>query len=161
MHAPSRPSTRRLAPIVAILATPLLLGALVGCAPSETPEPTSSPQSLDSWHLAYAACMREEGIDMPDPEDGGTADIIKGDVDEQALEAAADVCVGKLGDRPSPPGGKKTAEDYFEQELEAAQCIRERGFDVPDPILGKGFTPGMDLPDEVVEECMGSFGTVG
>lgn len=164
MHTPTRTAPRSFrTTALALLAAPALLVALVACsptdAPAKTPGAASTAGGFEDWSLAYASCMRDEGIDMPDPdgEDRGGASIVKEGTDPAAFEAADEVCQGELGAPPAPPGGKKTAEDYFDQELEAAKCMRGEGFDVPDPVVGKGFNPGMDIPEDVLKKCLSSF----
>jgi hypothetical protein len=101
-------------------------------------------RSFEESLLDFTQCLREEGLDVPDPEfdedgnlrfqpgggPGGDQDI---DIDE--LLAARDACseflVGISLDRI---GIDQTAlEDNL---LAYAECMRGEGFDLPDPDLG-------------------------
>ena len=60
--------------------------------------------------LEFAECMRDHGIDMPDPqfdEDGGVAIMIGGPdgapIDPATMQAAQEACGGLMG---PPPGGE-------------------------------------------------------
>ena len=91
--------------------------------------------------LAFAACMRENGVEIEDPTvdaDGNVGfgrlrSAIEGDVDPEAIEAAREACEGELEGVALRSGGDRdrTAEqDVF---LEFASCMRDNGFDMPDP----------------------------
>jgi hypothetical protein len=106
----------------------------------------------------FAACMREEGVDMPDPEvdaEGKTAIRIDGgaNLDKQKVEAAMEKC------RPFLPDGGKpkqmSAED-LEKMRQHAQCMRENGVpDFPDPDPEGGFAIQFDKNNrEAMERAM-------
>ena len=101
-------------------------------------------ESFEEALLAFARCMREQGIDMPDPEPGGRgggmvligpgspADGADGDF------AAAEKECGHLMEGLEPdlsPGERDRMQDEM---LAFARCMRERGIDVPDPEPGGG-----------------------
>lgn len=94
--------------------------------------------------LAYAQCMREHGVDMPDPtfsEDGmGAIAVRSTDAGEQdptsrAFEGAAEACDPIMEDaRNNMP--QPSAEEQAQMQddmLEMAACMREHGIDMPDP----------------------------
>jgi hypothetical protein len=115
-----------------------------------------SPEEQEEALLDWAQCMRDQGIDIPDPEvteDGGviigggtsgdpddedgTDDVATGPPFEQEdFEAAREEC----GD---PPGGPSelSEEELAERQdaaLEFAQCMRDEGVeDFPDPDLSQ------------------------
>lgn len=103
------------------------------------------------WQLDYSACMREQGIDMPDPTAGGAVQAIDpSKIDMAAFEAADTACVEELGAPPVPEGPSE--EEIREQQLELTKCLREQGIDIDDPKPGEG----VGLPsvsDEVAEAC--------
>lgn len=95
--------------------------------------------------LAFTQCMREQGVDMPDPEfsdEGGvmfsTEDDGDGDepppaVDLEAMDAAYEEC-GELMEGANLGGGEPVDMSEMEdQMLEFAQCMRDEGVDMPDP----------------------------
>ncbi len=88
--------------------------------------------------LAFAGCMREHGIDMPDPRPGpaggGLVRIGEANDSPQALGKANRACRTLLpkGPEPSP----KQIEEMAESSLRFARCMREHGVDMPDPKIG-------------------------
>jgi hypothetical protein len=166
MTTPTTAPRRRLGAIAA-LALPALLIALAGCAP--TPGDANSPGAsgggdiasteltFADWQLEYAACMRGEGIDMPDPEGDSQAIAIDLNGDMGAFEAANEHCMDELGSPPPLTAEEEAAaqERFLVWAMKAAECYRENGFDVPDPTADEPMQFPTDAPDEVVEECGG------
>lgn len=131
----------------------LLVTALAACtgaaaAPSgvaslasQGPEANASAEpsaSLDpeAARLEFARCMRENGIDMPDPETdgaggGGVRLEIRGDDDREEMDAAMEACNHFLQDA----GKSREAADpaMLDKMVEFAGCMREHGVDMPDP----------------------------
>ncbi len=111
----------------------------------------------------YTKCMREQGIDMPDPEveDGGVSMSIK-DGDKEKVDKADKVCKKLLPNGGEPP--KPSAED-LDAMRDEAKCLREHGLDVPDPTMDD---PGIkidagDDPDKAnraMEACGDGKGSV-
>ncbi|WP_193105462.1 hypothetical protein [Brachybacterium sp. FME24] len=143
----------------AALAAPLLLVALTACgttgdspdADSSAGGPAATDQSFEQWELEYASCLREQGVDLPDPgPDGG----IQPPSDDGFMEAS-EACVEELGDPPARPGGEPEESDEERQAamLMLAACFRDHGVDVPDPKPGELVTIPDDAPEEVLEEC--------
>lgn len=84
--------------------------------------------------VKYAGCMREHGVDMPDPgPDGGmAAQALPAGGDEMAkMQKASEACRKWL-----PNGGvisEKEKAAAREDQLKLAKCLREHGLNVPDP----------------------------
>ncbi|MFF1610085.1 hypothetical protein ACFVYA_20085 [Amycolatopsis sp. NPDC058278] len=140
---------------VAALGTALLLGGC-GAKPDDgskvasisTPPKSGGPAAADNSGKSdedkmrdFAKCMREHGVDMPDPKpagDGGGMAITLGskDGDTSKLDAAQNACKHFMpnGGEMKPP----SAEDLDKMRKEA-KCMREHGVDMPDPDpSGKG-----------------------
>jgi hypothetical protein len=98
--------------------------------------------------LDYSRCMRDHGIDMPDPTfdgdgHGGVA-VISGatggdgklpDPNSQTFKDAETACK-PIMDRAQQNAPKPSAEEQAKMRdgaLKFAQCMRDKGFDVPDP----------------------------
>lgn len=133
--------------------------------------------------LAFAACMRDNGIeDFPDPRlnadgsvDFGADDRPFADVEEDVAEAAFEACADELAGVSFAPGGENFDLTAIEDALvEFASCMREQGVDVPDPdfssfLLGGegGISPFGDIDFEdpgvlaAVEECRDVFTGLG
>jgi hypothetical protein len=105
--------------------------------------------------LAFARCMRQHGIDMPDPKFSGngisqefTARRGGNGPDSPKFKAAQQACQKYL-----PNGGQPTKPDPQEQQqmLAFARCMRQHGINVPDPGASGGIEvkggPGSVKPD--------------
>ncbi|MGV9774439.1 hypothetical protein [Streptosporangium sp. NPDC003464] len=130
---------------VLVVAAIVSAAAVSGCG--QSPEPgiasaggaTSSaapaaPAQPDG--LRFARCMRENGVDMPDPEPGSDAVTLRGEVDKDSLDRASRAC-----EKYGPAGQKKrAAADPAVQNalLKYARCMRENGIDMKDPDFSDG-----------------------
>jgi hypothetical protein len=151
-------------------------------ADGDTTSTTLSPEEQEEAMLDWAACMREQGIDMPDPqfsEDGGMSVTIGGSAtedddaepddsaaqgtppDRETFEAAAEEC----GDPPMM-GRELSEEDrqeMQEQGLKFAECMRDNGIeDFPDPDfsdMGPGRGPGTRVERFDDDDDAGADGT--
>lgn len=96
--------------------------------------------------LAYARCMRENGVDMPDPqisEDGGMVQMKPAqgarDLDgrDPKFEKAQKACEHHMRGaiEEVDPAVRKEMEDKM---LALAKCMRGEGIDFPDPVPGQG-----------------------
>lgn len=91
--------------------------------------------------LEWAKCMREHGIDVPDPEideNGRVRVMIQArraaeGVQDEAFEKAREECGTPFGDAGPPPLTDEQREEMQETMLEFAACMREHGVDMPDP----------------------------
>ena len=129
--------------------------------------------------LAFAECMRDEGVDWPDPSTGadGSIDLLGGQTlaqvagsSPEATQAAADVCGPLLVGASFLPGGGSGTFDAETQDafLEFAMCLREQGLEVSDPDFSSGgnplvglFGPGFDPNDPdnaaAIDACSAIF----
>jgi hypothetical protein len=119
-----------------------------------------SEQDMQKAALAFARCMRQHGIDMPDPKfdaNGGVTQELKRGPggkgpNDPRFKAAQQACQKYL-----PNGGQPTKRDPEQQQqmLAFARCMRQHGINVPDPnpsggnggIVVKG-GPGTLSPDD-------------
>ena len=95
--------------------------------------------------LEWAECMRENGVDVPDPqvdtEDGGARITIRPGsgarrldrIDSEKFQAAQKKCGLPFGRSGRPVLSAEEREEMQETMLEFAQCMREHGVDMPDP----------------------------
>lgn len=138
-----------------------------GSSESATGDDSGSGDPMADAYYDYAGCMRENGLeDWPDPmvdEDGGV-DMDPGggdayDLDDPDVEAANEECQAILDDAESANAGPGlTPEEQAErqdQTLAMAQCMRDRGWDFPDPEIsedggnvGISVGPDANLPEE-------------
>ncbi|WP_433532805.1 hypothetical protein ACQPYA_12825 [Micromonospora sp. CA-263727] len=103
-----------------------------GAAAAPSASASGTEASDDERRLAFARCMRENGVDMPDPGAGnGPTFRFDGSVDRSKVEAAMEKCRELL-----PNGGQSPQLDaeQLEQMRAMARCMRENGVpDFPDP----------------------------
>ena len=90
--------------------------------------------------IEFARCMREHGVDMPDPEvdDKGRVKVRVGMAggngrrpDPKKLDEAQKACGGLLGGGGDGPGQLDPA--ARDAMVDFARCMREHGIDMPDP----------------------------
>jgi hypothetical protein len=114
--------------LISLTALVLVLG---GCAsaPAE-PAPSLDPEARN---LKFAECLREQGLDVPDPEPGKGMTLKFGPgSDQQKVQAAMEACrewapVGMAGGGAPDPARDETMRKY-------AQCMRDNGVaNFPDP----------------------------
>ncbi|HXH33591.1 MAG TPA: hypothetical protein VNJ54_04160 [Plantibacter sp.] len=122
--------------------------ALAGCSAGGTASSSASPPDyaaeFDAYTLELASCMRDQGVDVEDPTPGNTISLDGSD----ATNAAYDTCEGIVGLPPVNPDQPSKEEISDELRLRA-QCLRDKGFDVPDPAADGSW----DLPEDLFDEA--------
>ena len=106
--------------------------------------------------LAFAECMRENGVDFPDPvveadgtvtfgfRPGGGFAALREIGRDPDLPAAREACEGLVAGLAFGPGrGGFDMIELQDRLLEFAQCMRDNGIDIGDPDLSR-FAPGAD-----------------
>jgi hypothetical protein len=111
------------------LALPAGCGSGSGSATS-WPSPAGDPR-------AFAQCVREHGVAVPDPDPDGKIDMDAAEeqVGRQALEEALAACQKFAGTRT---GQRQEGSEALDQMVAYAQCMRENGVDMPDPVVENG-----------------------
>jgi hypothetical protein len=151
-----RPRPPFLAPLAPLALVVLVLAACTSVAggdgvaslddPAASPAAASAPAaSVDPEQamLDFARCMRENGVDMPDPgTDGSGRGFVRvggpgEEIDPETLQAAQEACQHLMADIVGE-GGPQLSEEQKDQMLEFAQCMREHGVDMPDPQFDDG-----------------------
>ena len=123
---------------------------------------STGPVDPSEGPLQFAQCMREHGIDMPDPvvgDDGGVMvqvggpDQEPGEVpDREELDAANKDCqkfLERAGAGFEPPS-EEDQKKMQEHALEFSKCMRDHGIDMPDPQFstdGGGFNVSIGSED--------------
>ncbi|MET7331991.1 hypothetical protein [Nonomuraea sp. NPDC005650] len=107
-------------------------GGTSSAGPAASPSASMDP---DEAQLKFAQCMREHGIDMPDPQNGQMkVEIPRGmsrDKVDKAHKACQPIMDAVVRNRtPSP--------QEYDQMVKFAQCMRKQGVDMPDPKPGEG-----------------------
>ncbi|MFC0503981.1 hypothetical protein [Micromonospora costi] len=112
--------------------------------------------SDDERRLKFTECMRDNGVDVPDPEPGGDRVFrFDGKTDPAKVEAAMGTCRQYL-----PNGGEKLKLDpeQVERLRKLAACMRENGVpEFPDPQPDGGIQLRLDqvnIKDPKVKAAM-------
>ncbi|MER5255003.1 hypothetical protein [Streptomyces sp. NPDC002855] len=89
-------------------------------------------------------CLRKHGLKVPEPKAGeDTRGItIGGDLSKEKMEAAMKECTGKNG----RSGGGSVSQADKDKMLKYARCMRENGFDMPDPKFDGGAMEAQKIP---------------
>jgi hypothetical protein len=94
--------------------------------------------------LDYARCMRENGIDFPDPVNG-RFEFRNQRGDQRKLEEAQRACQHILRDA-APQLSEEQEAELREAAVAFAKCMREHGVDMPDPTFPEGGGIQMRMP---------------
>jgi hypothetical protein len=104
---------------------------------------TTSPGGsgdLKQLALAYARCMRQHGINVPDPKvdaAGRVAQQMPSDIgpEDPKFKAANQACKQYLPNGGAP---EKVDPQIQQHMLAYARCMRQHGINIPDPTPGEG-----------------------
>lgn len=132
-------TTRPSRPLLALLAAGLLGGGLAACggAGAAAGDDAAAERPDDEKELAFARCMREAGIDIPDPGSGPVRVRIPRNVSPAKLRATTQACREKTGGGPRELTDEERTE-MRDAALKFARCMRANGIDMPDPQVGGG-----------------------
>lgn len=136
----------------------------------------SGPVSMHDQQLRFARCMRDHGVDMPDPgADGAGAPIAIGGVGVPADDATGDPSADASGATaggdahqqafaacrkfmPKAPDPSPISAADREAMLTFARCMREHGVEYPDPppvgYAGAVAAVGIDLDNQVATDAL-------
>ena len=144
---------RRMTRGFAALAVVGLLGA---CSSGDDDEGSgSSDEDVQSEAfdglVAYAECMRDNGVPMEDPERDSNGNFTIEPPEDVALatQEAAETACQELFDAATPPRPERDAADEAEMQdaqIAAAGCMREKGYDFPDPEFSSAGEPQGEPP---------------
>lgn len=130
--------------------------------PSAPGDPATENVADDKAQLAFAKCLREQGVEVSDPDGSGGGIQIKlrakpgeaGGMTPRRLQQATKECRDKTGGGPPEPTEEQKTE-MRDGALKFAKCMREHGVDMPDPqfegdgaVLSRGPGRGGLGPDD-------------
>jgi hypothetical protein len=125
-------------PLAAALACGLALSA---CGSDDnTGEPAADREQANrDAMLAYTQCMREHGVDIPDPQPGQRGIRLRPPegVTPEEMEEAEGACRQHLDKIEGPDLSEEQQKEFQEAALAHARCMREHGIDMPDPTFGE------------------------
>ncbi|MEO7555039.1 MAG: hypothetical protein ABIV94_00370 [Acidimicrobiales bacterium] len=137
---------------------------------SSSSDSGNGKQSFEDAQLSFAQCMRDHGVDMPDPtfnEDGSTiavdASVSVTDENTPATKAANEACLPIMDaaikdlPKPSPEEEAKMRDDA----LKFAKCMRDHGVDMPDPTFDDKGAITIEAPAGVKPDVGGTQSVAG
>ena len=96
----------------------------------------SAQQTFQDAALKFAQCMRENGVDMPDPQPGQGIRLQAGqngvDPQSQTFQDAQSKCQQIMQDA-LPEDQRPDPTEMRDQLTKLAQCMRDHGINMPDP----------------------------
>lgn len=146
---------------------PVLLAVLLALVACGSKQDEGNAKKDDKGDMVkFAQCMRDNGVDMPDPkqdDNGGIAiEAVPGDagpIDEDKMKTAHEACKKFL-----PNGGefKPPSPEEQDKARQSAKCMRDKGYNWPDPKFdGGGSAETLELPnmdDDKVKQDMKDCG---
>jgi hypothetical protein len=90
--------------------------------------------------LAFAQCMREHGVDMPDPHFDGNGGVTmrRNSSGSPEKDRAAEKACARYQRAVKPPElSDEEKAEFRKQALANARCLRAHGIDAPDPVFGE------------------------
>lgn len=143
---------------------PLLLAGLAGCGDdaagstngSGSTSSSDSAEDREEQLLRFTECLREHGLDVPDPDSSGRFRIqLRGSEDgpDETTRAAMEACQEFAPMRGGNLDELRNDPEFQDAQLEFAQCMRDHGVDMPDPGENGGgiMIDGKDTPPEQLE----------
>lgn len=122
-----------------LLAVTGLLGACDAIGGADPEDDATEAASREDAMLEFAECMRENGVPMEDPAPGEPGLMINGEgVDPETVQAAQEECQHLIEAALPGEGEMEMPQEDREALLAQAQCMREHGWDVPDPQFDGG-----------------------
>ncbi|WP_330296978.1 hypothetical protein [Streptomyces sp. NBC_00503] len=96
--------------------------------------------------LKMRKCLRDNGVDAPDPKPGEDPRgmTLGGGADQEVLKKAMEKC-GMKG----PGSGGEVSQADKDAALKSAKCMRDHGFDVPDPEFNGSMRSATSIPEGV------------
>jgi hypothetical protein len=121
-----------------------LVGAALSFAACGTDDPTAAAgdgpdAKAKQAMLDFAACMRDHGVDMPDPKfDGGPTLVQAGKGTTPETQRKAEEACAKYREKIKPPKLTEAQQAEFKRAaLANARCMRAHGIDMPDPTFSE------------------------
>ncbi|GAB3464809.1 hypothetical protein GCM10027570_52860 [Streptomonospora sediminis] len=138
---------------VPVLAVGLALAGCGAMGGQQSAGPSASPSmSVDEQRVAFSECMRENGVDMPDPgqEDGGARIQLDEGTDQSDVEEAMQACEEY---RVGGDAGAGADPADTEKRTEYAECMRENGVEkFPDPAPAEAGEGAREADEDVVND---------
>lgn len=138
----------------------LLAGALSACSPSSSNQSEAEggkpkkEMTSEQWQTKFNDCLVDEGVEPPKEDASGMVSFDFGEGEAELMMAATEKCTKKIGERPTSAGEEMTQEDE-DRLMEIVGCLRDRGYDIPDPKKGALDMSNANLTPEDQKACFG------
>jgi len=143
---------RALSTSVTLIAGSTLLFGLAACGADKSGTGAlkeESTMTMEQWRSDVDSCMLTAGFDITGGENGNES-VDTSQFDMEAFDKAYTTCIKKIGDAPVDPN-QLSEDEMFDVQLAFAKCMRDSGYDFPDPVkggMGGAFGPEIN-PDDV------------
>jgi len=143
--------------LTAILGTGLLL-AVSACSPAADADPEldtgAAKMTIEEWRQDVDDCMLDAGYDLVAMSEGGGTTPSMTSEESAAFDTAYTACIDDIGEAPVDEN-MPSEDEMFEAQLAFAACMREAGYDYPDPVKGSGMSEalGPEIDPDVVDTC--------
>jgi hypothetical protein len=115
----------------------------------EQSESVAAELTQEEALLAFTECVREQGLDIPDPTVDADGNVrlprpmseASSEAERQAFREAMSACEEYLEGVTMGFEQRDTTE-FRDQLFEYAQCMRDNGYDMPDPDFSATMVPG-------------------
>ncbi|WP_405616375.1 hypothetical protein [Streptomyces sp. NBC_01508] len=94
--------------------------------------------------LEHRECLREQGLDIPEPKTDGEGTTLELGGSEAEVEKAFKACQ----DKAVGGGPKELTQAEKDKQLAFARCMRENGIDMPDPTFEGGAMQAAPMVEE-------------
>ena len=151
--------------VVATIAAGLVIAGCGGGAAAED-DPAAQRENFEDAQLKFVQCLREHGVEIDDPQDGRLEFRVgpgEGNGNPEEFEKAQEECRPILEEAGGPPElSEEEREEFQEQALAFARCMRRNGIDMPDPEfdgggirqrMGEGIDPESARFREAQKKC--------
>ncbi|MEU8561721.1 hypothetical protein AB0C45_09550 [Streptomyces cyaneofuscatus] len=137
---------RRSLAAACLLATTVVLSATAcsgdGGGTKSGGSSSGSKKTKEDQALEHRKCLREQGLDIPEPkpgENGMGVTIDGGSKSQKEMEKAFKACQ----DKAVGGGPKELTQAEKDKMIAFARCMRKNGFDMPDPKFDGGMAQAM------------------
>ncbi|MDQ1503416.1 MAG: hypothetical protein QOD57_1143 [Actinomycetota bacterium] len=151
--------------------------------PDAAAEKDKTKTNPEDAMLAFARCMRDHGVNVPDPDtSGGGPGVVTFsaaapgealDIDTSKFQEADKACRDLLGDAGPQNMSPQQQQEAQDQALAFSRCMREHGVNMPDPTFGgqgqvtmkldkdSGLDPSDPKFEAAQQACGSAFGPGG
>jgi hypothetical protein len=148
----TRLTTRRNLKAVVAAAFVALALSTTACSGSDTGKPKNADVNGAATQADQAyehrKCLREHGLAIPEPKPGEGITLGDQGMSKEELEKAFKACQDKAVGGP----GKEMSQADRDKMLAYARCMRENGFNMPDPTFDGGAGAALPVPEGVEKQ---------